>query len=37
VLRQGVAVAEAERDLRAIWQPDEVWSRFIQAQLKSDE
>jgi protein tyrosine phosphatase (PTP) superfamily phosphohydrolase (DUF442 family) len=29
VLCRRVAVAEAERDLRAICQPDEVWSRFI--------
>ncbi|MCC7374241.1 MAG: protein tyrosine phosphatase family protein [Verrucomicrobiales bacterium] len=36
VLNQGVARAEAERDLRAIWQPDEVWSRFIQEQLGGD-
>lgn len=36
VLHQGVAVAEAEQDLHAIWQPDEVWSRFIQEQLKSE-
>jgi protein tyrosine phosphatase (PTP) superfamily phosphohydrolase (DUF442 family) len=35
VLRQRIALLEAERDLRAIWQPDEVWSRFIQGQLKS--
>jgi len=35
VLRQGSTVAEAERDLHAIWQPDEVWSRFIQEQLLS--
>ena len=34
VLRQRVAVAAAEMDLHAIWQPDEVWSRFIQDQLK---
>jgi len=34
VLCRRVAVPEAERDLRAIWQPDEVWSRFIQEQLK---
>jgi hypothetical protein len=27
---------EAERDLYAIWQPDEVWSRFIRDQLESD-
>ena len=33
VLEQHVAVADAERDLYAIWQPDEVWSRFIEAQL----
>jgi len=34
VVRQRVAAPEAERDLRAIWQPDAVWSRFIQEQLK---
>jgi len=34
VLHQRVSPLEAERDLHAIWQPDEVWSRFIQAQLK---
>jgi protein tyrosine phosphatase (PTP) superfamily phosphohydrolase (DUF442 family) len=33
VLHEGVGVAEAERDLHAIWQPDEVWSRFIRSQL----
>ena len=35
VLRQRVAVPEAELDLHAIWQPDEVWSRFIQDQLQN--
>ena len=35
VLREGVGVPEAERDLRAIWQPDEVWSRFIENQLRN--
>jgi protein tyrosine phosphatase (PTP) superfamily phosphohydrolase (DUF442 family) len=33
VVCQGVGVAEAEVDLHAIWQPDEVWSRFIEEQL----
>lgn len=33
VLYQRVSASEAERDLHAIWQPDEVWSRFIQNQL----
>ena len=33
VLHQGIAIAAAEPDLQAIWQPDEVWSRFIQQQL----
>ena len=33
VLCQRIALPDAERDLRAIWQPDEVWSRFIQQQL----
>lgn len=37
VLCQRVARKEAERDLRAIWEPDEVWSRFIEEQLKSHE
>ena len=35
VLAERVPVAVAERDLHAIWQPDEVWSRFIQAQLEA--
>jgi len=34
VLHQHVPVAEAERDLKAIWQPDEVWSLFLKRQLK---
>lgn len=29
VLQQGVPIAEAECDLHAIWEPDEVWSQFI--------
>jgi uncharacterized protein (TIGR01244 family) len=33
VLHQNVPKSEAERDLHAIWQPDEVWSRFIEEQL----
>ena len=33
VLHEKVPRAEAERDLHAIWQPDEVWSRFVQKQL----
>src|SRR5436190_7177101 len=32
-LQQHVSVAEAERDLHAIWQPDEVWAGFIKQQL----
>jgi len=35
VLYQRTAVADAERDLRAIWEPNEVWSHFIGEQLKS--
>jgi len=35
VLCQQVSVSAAERDLHAIWHPDEVWSQFIQEQLKS--
>jgi protein tyrosine phosphatase (PTP) superfamily phosphohydrolase (DUF442 family) len=34
VLHQQVPASEAERDLHAIWQPDEVWSRFIENQLE---
>jgi protein tyrosine phosphatase (PTP) superfamily phosphohydrolase (DUF442 family) len=37
VLYQRIALPDAERDLHAIWQPDKVWSRFIQEQLKSHE
>jgi len=35
VMHQNVPKSEAERDLHAIWQPDEVWSRFIEERLKS--
>jgi protein tyrosine phosphatase (PTP) superfamily phosphohydrolase (DUF442 family) len=35
VLQQRVARAEAERDLHAIWQPDAVWSRFIESELSA--
>jgi hypothetical protein len=35
VLIQRVAVPEAERDLQAVWQPDEIWSRFIRDELKT--
>ncbi len=35
VLHQRIARSEAERDLHAIWEPDEVWNRFIQDQLNS--
>ena len=33
VLHQHVPMDEAERDLHAIWKPDEVWSGFIRKQL----
>ena len=33
--RQRVEIAEAERDLKVVWQPDEVWSQFIQEQLST--
>jgi protein tyrosine phosphatase (PTP) superfamily phosphohydrolase (DUF442 family) len=33
VLVQHVPASEAERDLHAIWQPDDVWSKFIHDQL----
>jgi protein tyrosine phosphatase (PTP) superfamily phosphohydrolase (DUF442 family) len=35
VLHQNVSRSEAERDLRAIWERDDVWSRFIETQLDS--
>ena len=35
ILRQGVSPADAERDLHAIWKPDEVWGRFIREQMES--
>jgi len=35
VLRQGISVADAQPDLEAIWQPDQVWSQFIQEQLRA--
>lgn len=37
VLCQRIALHDAERDLHAIWQPDDVWSQFIQQQLKTHE
>jgi len=37
VLHQHVSRFDAERDLHAVWQPDEVWSQFIQNHLESDE
>jgi protein tyrosine phosphatase (PTP) superfamily phosphohydrolase (DUF442 family) len=35
VIFQDVPIAESEPDLHAIWQPDEVWSQFIQNELKN--
>ena len=35
VLSQHISPSEAEPDLRAIWQPDEVWGCFIHNQLES--
>jgi protein tyrosine phosphatase (PTP) superfamily phosphohydrolase (DUF442 family) len=37
VLCQHVALSDAERDLHAIWQPDEVWDQFIQRHLGAKE
>jgi protein tyrosine phosphatase (PTP) superfamily phosphohydrolase (DUF442 family) len=37
VARQGLAPAEAEPDLHAIWRPNEVWTQFIRRQIKGDE
>jgi protein tyrosine phosphatase (PTP) superfamily phosphohydrolase (DUF442 family) len=35
VLDQHVPIPNAQDDLHAIWQPDEVWSRFIHQQLEA--
>jgi protein tyrosine phosphatase (PTP) superfamily phosphohydrolase (DUF442 family) len=35
VMHEQVNIADAEPDLHAIWQPDEVWSRFIRNQLEA--
>ena len=37
VLCQHVSVSDAERDLHALWQPDEIWSRFINNKLRGRE
>jgi uncharacterized protein (TIGR01244 family) len=34
VLRQKVPAAEAKRDLNSIWEPDVVWSGFMENELK---
>jgi protein tyrosine phosphatase (PTP) superfamily phosphohydrolase (DUF442 family) len=36
ILRQHVSLSEAEQDLRAIWEPNEIWARFIQERLDED-
>src|SRR5205823_7328806 len=36
VLCRRVPIPEAEHDFHTIWQPDEAWSRFIQAQLQGN-
>jgi uncharacterized protein (TIGR01244 family) len=33
VLQLGVPQTEAERDLKAIWEPDEIWAAFVRRQL----
>jgi protein tyrosine phosphatase (PTP) superfamily phosphohydrolase (DUF442 family) len=35
VLHQNVPAAEAKKDLDAIWEPDEVWKRFIETELET--
>jgi protein tyrosine phosphatase (PTP) superfamily phosphohydrolase (DUF442 family) len=37
VMRERASISDAERDLRAVWEPDEVWSRFITEQLESKD
>jgi len=36
VLRRGARIPDAQRDLHAIWQPDEVWAKFIEDRLGPD-
>ena len=33
VLRRKVGITDAQKDLQAIWEPDEAWARFIEEQL----
>jgi protein tyrosine phosphatase (PTP) superfamily phosphohydrolase (DUF442 family) len=35
VLRKGMEPSRAEQDLRAIWEPDEIWTQFMQKELGS--
>jgi protein tyrosine phosphatase (PTP) superfamily phosphohydrolase (DUF442 family) len=35
VLYQRVPRSDAERDLHTLWQPNEIWTRFIQQQLQN--
>ena len=35
VLRQDAPCSDAERDLHAVWRPDEVWRGFIESQLEN--
>jgi protein tyrosine phosphatase (PTP) superfamily phosphohydrolase (DUF442 family) len=35
VLKEKVPVSVAERELHSIWEPDEVWTQFIHAQLRN--
>src|SRR5258706_749086 len=37
VLHQHNSISDAERDLRAVWEPDEVWSRFIRNQIDGSD
>ncbi len=36
ILRQGVALDDAARDLTTIWEPDPAWARFIEDQLQAN-
>jgi protein tyrosine phosphatase (PTP) superfamily phosphohydrolase (DUF442 family) len=37
VLFRHTTITEAERDLHAVWQPNEVWSRFISDELANHQ
>jgi protein tyrosine phosphatase (PTP) superfamily phosphohydrolase (DUF442 family) len=37
VINTGIAPAEAEKDLHKVWQPNEVWSQFIDSVIRASK